>query len=495
MKMRKLLLPLAALSAISLAACGNTGGGSSDNSVRVVFWHTFGDKIESGVQDMINRFVKAVKDNEGVSVKVDFEHYGSYTDTRAIVGTALEAGNGPSMCIAYPDSVAYLIHKEAYKGQYVRRVDSYFNDSEIGFGKERYLGDGPVGDFIQSYIEEGSKFQDNGTFVMPFMKSSEIMIYNKDIVGPLMEIYHPELTGDAVWEFVENMSWDDLINLGQLALDNKDALSLSAMEEPIFYDSDSNMFITQLEQLGLGYSHLDGQNKVVLDLDKEANPSNYNAALDMLNEYRNWHKPSSGQDYGILTTKKTEGTYASDSFKNRKCVFTIGSSGGAGYTFPSTSGMDYGICRVPYRGNDAANPKYISQGPSVCFLNNKGYSKEKNDLIFKYSWKLYKYLTNTTNNTVLCVNNSEGYVPVRESCYDSEIWAEFIDGGQSYAEAAQVVKDVIRGNFISSLVFNGSASYRDYVGGLIGDVMKTNDSIATLLDTCVNNTKNDMNAD
>ena len=488
--MKKLLIPLAALTALAaLTGCNQESGGSG--KTKIIFWHTFGDKIEAGVKDMIKEFKALVKQNEGVSLDVELEHYGGYTDTRTIVGTALEAGNGPSMCVAYPDSVASLMFREAYKGQYVRRVDNYFNDPEIGFGKESYLGDGSVNDFIKSYIQEGSSFQDEGTYVMPFMKSSEIMLYNKDMVGPLMEIYRPELTGDAVWEFVESMSWDDLMALAQLALDNKSSLGFDDMEEPVFYDSDSNMFITQLYQKGLKYSSVDGAGNVILNLDKTADKANYDAAVEMLQDYRSWHKAPAGQ-FGRLTTKKTEGTYASDSFKNRKCVFTIGSSGGAGYTFPQTSGMKFGICRVPYRGEESAHPKYISQGPSGCFLNNKGYSKEKNDLVFKYSWKLYKYLTNEYNNTVLCVNHSEGYVPVRESCYRSEIWGEFIGGGTNYALAASVVKNVIGDNFISSLVFNGSASYRDYVGGLIGDVMTKNDSITSLLDTCVNNTKNDM---
>ena len=489
--MKKLLVSLLSVAAISsLAACGESGG--DDGKIKVVFWHTFGDKIEAGVKDQIAAFKALVKANEGIDIEVELEHYGSYTDTRTIVGTALEGGNGPSMCIAYPDSVASLMFREAYPQQYVRRVDEYFNDKEIGFGKEAYLGDGPIGDFITSYLEEGSSFQVEGTFVMPFMKSSEIMLYNKDIVGPLMEYYRPELSGDAVWEFVDSMSWDDLIALGQLALDHKDDLHLTAMEEPIFYDSDSNMFITQLYQEDLKYSSVDRQGNVVLNLDKKADPTNYQDAVSMLEDYRTWHTPTGDNSFGIMTTKKTEGTYASDSFKNRKCVFTIGSSGGAGYTFPQTSGMEFGICRVPYRGTESAHPKYISQGPSVCFLNNKGYSKEKNDLIFKYSWKLYKYLTNEINNTVLCVNHSEGYVPVRNSCYKSEIWGEFLDGNTNYAKAAIVVKDIIGDNFISSLVFNGSASYRDYVGGLIGDVMKTKDDVSGLLDICVNNTKTDM---
>lgn len=490
--MKKLVISLASVIAMAVTGCNK---GEAKYDVKVVFWHTFGDKIETAVQDTVNSFVRAVKANEGLTVKVELEHYGSYTDTRAIVGTALEGGNGPSLCVAYPDSVAYLMHKEAYKGQYVRRVDGYFNDPEIGFGKESYLGDQSISDFINSYIEEGSTFQDEGTYVMPFMKSSEIMIYNKDMVGPLMQIYRPDLNGDAVWEFVESMGWDDLMALGQLALDNKTTLSFGALKNPVFYDSDSNMFITQLYQMGLKYATVDEGGNVVLNLDKTQDPTNYNSAIEMLQDYRDWHTKKEGQAYGVLTTKKTEGTYASTAFKNRECVFTIGSSGGAGYTFPSTSGMNFGICRVPYRGTEAATPKYISQGPSVCFLNNKAYTADKNDLIFKYSWKLYKYLTNTFNNTALCVNGSEGYVPVRQSCYESEIWGEFLEGATGYAEAAKVVKDVIGDNFISSLVFNGSASYRDYVGGLIGEVMTTNTSLETLLDTAVNNTKNDMNAE
>ena len=369
--MKKNLLVALSIGAMALAGCSPAAsGGSSSKGIKVIFWHTFGDKIEAAVKDAAANFVKLVKANEGIDIEVELEHYGSYNDTRKIVGTALTGATGPSMCIAYPDSVAYLMSLEASDGQFVRKVDSYFNDSEIGFGKEKYLGDGPANDFIESYITEGSSFMKTGTYVMPFMKSSEIMIYNKDMVAPLMKIYKPELTGEAVWEFVDNMSWDDLIALSQLALDNRTDLNFTAMEEPIFYDSDSNMFITQLEQTGLKYSHKDESGNVVLDLDKTANPTNYAAACEMLEEYRAWHTPKAGQSFGVMTTKGAENTHSSDYFKNRQCVFSIGSSGGAGYTFPTTSGMSFGISRVPYRGSESNHPKYISQGPSIAMFRN-----------------------------------------------------------------------------------------------------------------------------
>lgn len=470
-----------------LAGCGGSGEAPFDGIV-IKFEHTFGDKIEAGLKPMIKKFVQLVKENEGVNVKVDLSYYGSYNDTRRVIGTELTSGTGPSMCIAYPDSVAYLMKLEAYDGQFVRRVDQYFNDEELGFGQEAYLGDGEYSDFISSYIEEGSQFTKTGTYVMPLMKSTEIMLYNKYVVGELMKIYRPALSGDAVWEFVDNMSFTDLMALAQLTVDHKTDLGLGNLVKPVFYDSDSNLFITTLLQKGLDYSHKDANGNVFLGLDKTVDAENYASVISELEQYRSWAQA------GLIGTKKSENTYGSNYFKDQKVIFTIGSSGGAGYSFPQTEGMDFGVCRVPYHGSESVTPEYVSQGPSVVFLNDKGYSQAKNDEIFKYSWKLYKYLTNEYNNAVLCINNSEGYVPVRNSCYESELWGEYVDPvtADNYGKSAIVVRNKIGGHFLSTLVFNGSASYRDYVGDMVGKVIKGNESISTLVDTVVNNTKNDM---
>lgn len=463
-------------------------GDDKPTSVSFEFWHTFGDKAETALGNKVEEFTQLVKDNEGVDVTVTLYHLGGYNDVITQVGTALTAGNGPAMTISYPDSIASIMKTHANS---VVKLDDYFNSEEYGLGKDAYLGDDnpDIDDFIQSYLEEGRQFDVEGTYVVPYMKSSEIMLYNLDAVTTVMKAYKPSIGGSQaeIKEYMSSLSWAELIEIAKYAVDNKAALGLDAMEYPIFYDSDSNMLITQLEQKGLKYSYLEN-GQVVLGLDKNANRENYEAVAALLGEYRDWHQK------GYITTKNTEGEYASDSFKNKKCLFTIGSSGGAGYSFPEQGTFELGICKVPYSSQeeDSDMTRYISQGPSIAFLNNKSISETENKYKLLYAWKLYKFITNTDNNVELCVNGSEGYVPVRNSCYESEDWAAFLEEGGDFALAAEILRYDIGDRYISSLVFKGSAAYRDQMTGLVGATMSKTTSIFDLIDTAVSNTKNAM---
>lgn len=492
MNKKRLLIPFAALSLAALAGCGNK---ATDNSIHVLFWHTFGDKAETSLKNKAAKFQTLVKENEGKDVVIEFNHLGGYKDVKRIVGSALEAGNGPTMTVSYPDSVAALMAKETTPGQYIVNVGEFFDDPNIGFGTDEYLGDDKEGttDFIQTYLQEGQVFSKAGTYVMPYMKSSEIMLYNKTAaVAAYKKLKGNDKTTAEAVEYVENMSFNELMELAKVCVDNKKELGFGSMEYPVFYDSDSNFIITQIEQAGLKYSTLE-QGSVKLGLDFTADNENAKAVQDILDSYRQWHASK------YITTKATEGTYASDSFKNQKCFFTIGSSGGAGYSFPETGSFDFGICRVPYYGEHSAasysNAKFISQGPSIAFCNDKSLSAESNKERLTYGWKFYKYITNTEINVELCVNGSEGYVPVRNSCYSDEAWAEFIsDPENNYALCAKVLRDKINGKFLTSLVFNGSDTYRDEMTGLVANAMKAADknAIAGLMNTAVNNTKNAM---
>lgn len=488
---KKLFLPLAALAIGTLVGCGGNSS-SSFSGVRVIFWHTFGDKIEAALKIKASQFSTLVKQNENVDVVVEFNHLGGYNDVKRIVGSALEAGNGPTMTISYPDSVAALMKKETYDGQYIVNMEDYFDDEDYGFGTDEYLGDDKEGtdDFIQSYLQEGAAFAKEGTYVMPYMKSSEIMLYNKKAAVAAMKKYKPSLSQTEAITFIENMSFNELMELAKVCVDYKAELGFGSMDYPVFYDSDSNMLITQLDQAGLKYSYMKN-NKVTLGLDAEADPENAASAKEILEQYQSWHNAK------YITTKATEGTYASDSFKNQKCFFTIGSSGGAGYSFPEAGTFDCGFCRVPYYGdhNEDAynNAKFISQGPSIAFCNDKSISAAANKERLVYGWKFYKYITSTDINVELCVNGSEGYVPVRNSCYASEDWAEFIsDDENNYALCARILRDKIKGKFLTSLVFNGSDTYRNEMTGLVGGAMKGETPIASLMATAINNTKNAM---
>ena len=505
MKKLKLASVLLAISTMGIVACGGNNGGGGGGSgedpdvdgtyakidvpegitPKVVFWHTFGDKIEKEVQDELDAFKAAVKAKEGITIDTELFHYGNYNDTVTVIGSNLSIGTGPTMAIGYPDSAAALMKQ--YPGQIVN-MQEYLSNSTYGLGTDGYLGDTAKKqknekDFIKSYLDEGRTFSVEGTYVLPYMKSSEIMLYNMDALKTIMPKYKPGMKEGQIEDYMKGISFEELMNIANYAYTNKATLGLTALDYPVYYDSDSNLIISQLEQKGLKFATRGENDEVILNLDKDKDLSNYNAAKAVLEQYRTWKKAH------LLTTKGDQGTYASDAFKEQKAIFCIGSSGGAGYSFPPVGGFDFKVCKVPYGGENEDSAKYISQGPSIIFFTDKSRTPEENTYDLIYSWKFYKYITNTQNNCIICFNHSEGYVPVKNSCYRSGDWQEYIaDSENMYAKCALVLREEIGDNFITSLVFNGSATYRTEIGAVVTSALKTDADIGGLIDTAINNT-------
>ena len=490
--MKKITLLLLPLMVACLAGCtgnnankgGNSGEGSQDakGTPVVTFWHTFGQIPAAALESKVTKFKELVKKNEGVDVQVDLVYQGGYSDMPKKVLTGLATGDGPSIAVAYPDHVADYFAEEETEGKYVVDLDKFINDPELTFGTDKYMGDKQgINDLVKSYMDEGRSFARTGTYLMPYMKSTEIMIYNLDACKRAMSYVHPEVPVDKVKEYMQTITWSDLLAIAQAAYEHKDEVS-STMDYPIYYDSDSNLFITELYQNNIGYSSIGEDKKGRIDFESGENLTKAKAVVQSLKDAHEAH---------LLTTKGVEGTYASNNFKEGKTIFSIGSTGGTGYTIPSGGTFEPAFAKVPTMGAED-RIAYISQGPSLCFLNNTSISKAQNDLNLLYSWKLVKYLTSTDVNVSLCVNGSEGYTPVRQSCFTTETYFDFLAEGEYYAEAAKVTLNDVNGRYFNSAVFSGSATLRQEVGSLVTNVLNGKSNLDDAFSLAINNTKKDI---
>ena len=491
--MKKISLVLIPLCLSALVGCnnqnsdasnGNDNSGESASKVTISFWHTFGDKAETALEGKVNAFKKLVKENEGIDVEVELSYQGAYKDMPKKVTTGIATGDMPTIAIAYADHVAdYFAQEDGQEGKYVVNLDKFLKDSSLTFGTDAYLGDTlPESDMIKSYMDEGRTLPREGTYLIPLMKSTEIMCYNLDAVKVAMSYAHPEVSSERVKEYMRTITWEDLLVIAQAAYNHKNEIS-SKLDYPIYYDSDSNLFITDLYQNKVGYSSIGSDKKGHIDFEDGENLTKAKALVSSLKEARDAH---------LLTTKGVEGTYASNNFKEVKTIFSIGSTGGTGYTIPDAGLFDVGFAKVPTMGGEDGQVGYISQGPSVCFLNNPSIPDSQNELQLKYAWKLVKYLTSKQVNVSLCVSGSEGYSPVRTSCYTTETYSDFIDGGEYYAEAALVTQNDINGRYYNSAVFTGSATLRNEVGSLITNVLNGKSTIDDAFALAINNAKKEI---
>ena len=478
--MKKVSILMFPLLIASLAGC-NGGGNNNSGKVVVKFWHTFGQKPEAALKSKIENFVKLVKENEGVDVEVELSYQGAYKDMPSKVKTGIATGDQPTIAVAYPDHVAdYLAFEADEPGKYVVNFDKFLKDSTATFGTEAYYGDTmPESDMVKSYMDEGRSLQREGSYLIPLMKSTEIMTYNLTAVKTAMSFAYPDVPVDRVAEYMKTITWEQLINIARAAYEHKDQIS-TKLEYPIYYDSDSNLFITELYQNKIGYSSIGSDGKGRIDFEEAENLAKAKTIIGNLKQAHDDH---------LLTTQGVEGTYASNAFKEVKTLFSIGSTGGTGYTIPDAGQFETAFAKVPTMGEQVA---YISQGPSVCMLNNPSLEKADNDAAIKYGWKLIKYLTSKQVNVSLCVNGSEGYSPVRTSCYTTETYSDFIEGGEGYAEAALVTQNDINGRYYNSAVFPGSATLRQEVGSLVTNVLNGKSTLDDAFTTAINNAKKDI---
>lgn len=475
-----LLLPL---TLAAMTGCVKPSG-DYKGKITINFWHTFGDKAENAMESKVKKFVELVKENEGVDLEVTLSYQGAYKDMPQKVITGLATGDMPTIAIAYPDHVAQYMNQEGNNpGKYVVNFDKFLKDESLTFGTDKYLGDTEgEEDMVKSYLDEGRVMPREGTYLIPLMKSTEIMCYNLTAAKTAMSYVHPEIAVDRVKDYMKTITWSDFMDVAQAAYDHKDEISTN-LDYPVYYDSDSNLFITDLYQNNVGYSSLGSDGKGKIDFEEAGELTKAKALVQQL---KNAH------DAHLLTTKGVQGTYASTAFKNRETLFSIGSTGGTGYTIPDSGEFEVAFAKVPTMGPDLDHLGYVSQGPSVCFLNNPSYSASQNEATLKYAWKLIKYVTSKQVNVSLCVTGSEGYSPVRNSCYTTETYNDFIDAGESYAEAAIVTQNDIAGRYLNTAVFTGSATLRNEVGALVTNALKGTLSIDDAFALAINNTKKDI---
>jgi multiple sugar transport system substrate-binding protein len=447
------------------SAASSTGSSSQTGTIEIDFWHTFGKTVLTAFEEKIDEFTQLVKKNEGVDVKITMTYQGGYDDLLSKIHSGFATGNYPNLAIAYPDHVAqYLKDEGSNPGKYVVDLSTYINSEEYGFGKESYLGDGETSDFVDAFYQEGQSYARSGIYSLPVMKSSEVLFYNKTQVAKYLAMYDSPDTN--VEKFMSTLTWDKFMDFCKFIKDQK----ISSLETPFVYDSDSNLFITKCYQKDIDFLSIndDGKGQVLFNND---------AAKSMVNTLKSYYED------GLIATKGTLGTYSSEKFTNEKCFFTVGSTGGAGYNYPTGDSFEVGVAPVPYENKQT----YVTQGLTATVLKHNDEDGKK----ALYSYKFLKYITSAEVNADLCINGSEGYSPVRKSAYQTELYQEYLEneGNDFMPKVAKIVYEDINGKYFTTPCFSGSATARDQVGGILTNVFLGKKTVNEAFDEAENQTK------
>ena len=441
MKKRIVALLLAVLMIFTMTAmvgCGGAGeaqpnfevpeGGYDGSAVTIYFDHTMGSNLREVLDLYIAEFNKLYP-----NITIVHEQVGNYDDVRDNIAVELTVGNQPDIAYCYPDHVAlYNISKR------VITLDSLI-DSKVEVtradGTTEILGltDEQKADFITGYYNEGKEFGDGLMYTLPLSKSTEVLYYNKTFF---------DANGLTV-----PTTWDEL-----------EALCAKIKEIdpnciPLGYDSEANWFITMTEQQGSGYTSATGDHFLFDNTENRA----------FVARFREWYKK------GYITTQEILGSYTSELFVSEdgtRSYMSIGSSAGATHQRPKKGAdgnypFEVGIATIPQL--DAANPKVISQGPSICLFQSE------NPQETLAAWLFMKFLT-TNVEFQAEFSMASGYVPVLKSVAENEVYAEFIakaDGGDYISALSAKVCLEQENAYYTSPAFMGSSDARDAVGLLM----------------------------
>ena len=434
--MKKILLALLVLvtmlvNMLAMTGClpgnKNDGNGEEEGKINITFYHTMGANLRAVLDEYIEEFEAAFP-----NINIIHEQVGGYDDVRDTISTELTVGAQPNIAYCYPDHVALYNVAQAVVvlDEYIDFEGSYtFADGvtieNIG------LTQAQKDDFIQGYYEEGRQFGDGKMYTLPLSKSTEVLYYNAKVFA------ENNLTPPTTWDEMEEVC---------RILKEKYPDST-----PLGYDSEANWFITMCEQLKTPYTSATGDHFL---FDNEANHA-------FVKRFKGWF------DKGYVTTQEILGGYTSEIFKEQKSFMSIGSSAGATHQRPAknddgTYPFEVGITSIP-QIDAANNGKVISQGPSLCILENTNRDE------VMASWLFMKFLT-TNVGFQADFGIASGYVPVIKSVANDETYAASLakaDGTTNIAALSAKVCLEQEAFYYTSPAFNGSSAARDQVGALM----------------------------
>ena len=462
------LLLIAVMTIGMLTACGGSGkkgaagdvvtaeGGFDINKpVTITFYHQMGAELQKILATAIEDFNKFYP-----NITIKAETMGDYDGILSQIQTEINVGNQPNLAYCYADHVAtYNL------GGAVQPLDSLIANTEVitrADGSTEVLGltQEQIDDFIPAFYNDGRVYGDGKMYTLPVVRSTEALYYNKTFFEK------HGLTVPTTWDEMETVC--------------RQIRELEPTCIPLGYDSEANWFITMCEQSGSPYTSTEGD-KFLFDND-------VNKAF--VKRFQGWYKDK------LVTTQELSGGYTSALFTGEsdtgtRCYMCIGSTGGATYQQPNqTNGVfEFEVGMVPIPQVDPANPKVISQGPSICvFRKNDSHETVA-------AWLFAKFLaTDVVFQASVSMNN--GYASVLKSAQENPVYKDFLatagtEGIQAYA--VQVTLEQ-QDSFYNSPAFFGSSVAREQVGLLVQKCLavETNDvdaAIATAFENAVKECK------
>ena len=396
-------------------------------------------------------YEQAVEDFQALypNIHVTIRFYTDYSKIYNDVITNISTNTTPNVCITYPDHIAtYLTGEDV-----VVPLDELLTDKAYGLGGSQVRFEAPAkGDIVPQFLQELNI--GGHIYGLPYMRSTEVLYVNKDLVEALGYTLPEEVSWEFVWEVAEKAM--------EKGPDGNFLVNGQKVMLPFIDYSTDNMLIQLCKQKGSGYSTAAGEVLLFNDDTKEF--------LYTIAEHAKT---------GAFSTFKIS-SYPGNFLNAGQCIFALDSTGGSTWIGTHAPLMDISpdkvvdfetaVLPIPQLNRD--EPWMISQGPSVCVFN-----KEDPQEVLA-SWLFVQYLL--TDKVQIAYSQTEGYVPVTTKAQNAPEYLDYLSrAGEDYNEhydvkiaASKLLLANIDHTFITP-VFNGSSSVRSAAGQLIENVTKS----------------------
>ena len=379
--MKKRICLILAAAVMLTAGCGKKGRESlldPDSPVSITVWHYYNGSQQAAFESLVDEFNTTVGKEEGIYVQS--YSYGSVEELVTQVADSLDekvgAGKVPDIFSTYGDT-AYEINK---KGQ-LADISAYFTEEELG-------------EYVDSYIEEGRLGEDDGLKIFPVAKSTEVLMIN----GTEWEKFARE-TGASVEEL---QTLEGVVKTAEKYYEWTDAQTPDIPDDGrAFYGRDSmaNYFYVGMKQMGKDLA-VEEDGKVTLNIEKE----------DIRRLWDNYYVPYVQGYFGSY------GKFRSDDVKTGDLAAFTGSTA-ASMFFPKNVEQEdesYPItCMVMDAPVLEGGQQYrVQQGAGMAVVKGQ----EKNEYA---SAVFLKWFTRPENN--FRFGCEAGYLPVKKEASDMEI--------------------------------------------------------------------------
>ncbi len=385
---KSFLLFLALVFVFTMAACLGGGGRDEatvdvldelpDEPINITLWTAFGAANAALLQEMFDSF-----EDMYPQVTITQLGQGGYAGLRESTIQAIVAGNTPTMVFGYPDHfVEYL------NGNALVPLDDYIAHPEHGVD---------IDDYVDGFRAENQQYLDGLTYSMPFAKSTEMVVYNKTV----MDHHGFNLS------MTEALTWDELEAMAEVVVGS------GPMQCEFLFNADSaaNFFINSSRQWEAGYTNTAGE--ILVD-----NPQ----TRAMLNYFLGLFD----RNIAVFPIQWDQ-AYGSVPFQRGDVCMSQGSTAGTRYNIPALENGKFGIFEMgitPVIQKADGPNSAMQQGPNVAIIS------DATDAERLAAWLLIKHMTSTENTAWFAMNT--GYVPVRQSAFETEQYQNFLSLAARY---------------------------------------------------------------